>query len=138
MLLALLVAGQLAAQEPPRFTMTPELGDALTAELFRLEPSDVDAQVAALLDGGGDQADAGEVTVRSSDGLIMAYREGTLPYGPIVLYAGPEVDWEPDSICRMARHPQGVVDNSERAARWCLSFVMRWAPTVVIPPAPVH
>ncbi|AYG95715.1 hypothetical protein D8I30_11385 [Brevundimonas naejangsanensis] len=138
MLAALLVAGQVAAQEPPRFTMTPEAGDALTAELFRLEPSNVDAQVASLLDGGRDQQSGEVVAVRSPDGLNMAYREGTLPYGPIVLYAGSEVEWQPDSICRMTRDPEGVVDNSERAARWCLSFVMRWAPTVVIPPAPVH
>nr|WP_312163950.1 hypothetical protein [Brevundimonas diminuta] len=136
MLAALLVAGQVSVAEPPRFTMTPEPGDALTAELFRLSPTDVAAQVAVLLNGGSQDAEV--ITVKSGEGLNMAYREGTMPHGPMVLYAGPEVEWEPDSICRMTRNADGVVDNSERAARWCLSFVLRLAPTVVIPPAPVR
>ena len=38
MLAALLVVGQLAAQEPPRFLMPQRPGDGLKAELFRLEP----------------------------------------------------------------------------------------------------
>ncbi|MBN9480564.1 MAG: hypothetical protein J0I52_10020 [Bordetella sp.] len=147
MLAALLVAGQLAAQEPPRFTMTPASGDALTAELFRLDPDRAEAQVRALLgqeaadgDGAGEEASPfqGGVLIRSSGPLSMAYREGTLPAGPIVLYAGPDADHAPDAACRLTRRPGGTVDNSERATQWCLSFVLKLAPTLVIPPAPVH
>ena len=45
-----------APQDLPRFTMTPEPGDALKAELFRLTPGDPEAQARVLL--GADEADA--------------------------------------------------------------------------------
>ncbi|MEN5144916.1 hypothetical protein [Brevundimonas diminuta] len=137
MLAALLVAGHMAAQEPPRFTLTPEPGDALKAELFRLEPGDPGRQARALL-GEDMMRDDAELAVRSVPPIIMLYREGSLPDGPIVLYAGPGVDGEPDAACRLSRIPDGVVDNSHRAFEWCSGFILKTAPTLNIPPAPVH
>lgn len=137
MLAALLVAGLLGAQEPPRFTLTPEPGDALSAELFRLEPGDPGRQARALL-GEDMMRDDAALAVHSTPPVIMLYREGSLPDGPIVLYAGPEVDGEPDAACRLSRIPGGVVDNSRRAIVWCSSFILKTAPTLNIPPAPVH
>ncbi len=137
MLAALLVAGQMAAQEPPRFTLTPEPGDALRAELFRLEPGDPGGQARALL-GEDMMRDDAELAVRSVPPIIMLYREGSLPDGPMVLYAGPGVDGEPDAACRLSRVPGGVVDNSHRVLVWCSEFILKTAPTLNIPPAPIH
>lgn len=144
MLAGVLLAGAiLAMQDAPRFTMTPQPGDALTAELFRLDPDKADDQVRALLGdtGEGDEADQtqlpGAILIQSSGLLTMAYRDGTLPDGPIILFAGPDAEHEPDAACRLTRRPEGAVDNSERATKWCLSFVLKLAPTLAIPPAPV-
>lgn len=137
MLAALLVAGQLGAQQPPSFTLRPEPGDALSAQLFRLEPGDPGGQARALL-GEDMTRDDSALAVRSVPPLIMLYREGSLPDGPIVLYAGPEVEGEPDAACRLSRIPGGVVDNSRRAIVWCSEFILKTAPTLNIPPAPVH
>lgn len=137
MLAALLVAGQLGAQEPPRFALTPQPGDALSAEVFRLEPGDPGGQARALL-GEDMTRDDAALAVRSVPPLIMLYREGSLPDGPIVLYAGPEAEVEPDAACRLSRIPGGVLDNSHRAIVWCSDFILKTAPTLNIPPAPVH
>lgn len=132
-----------AIQDAPRFTLTPQPGDALTAELFRLDPAHADEQVRALLgeEGAQDEADedgpSGEVLIQSSGLLNMAYREGSLPDGPIILFAGPDADHEPDAACRLTRRPDGTIDNSGRATEWCLGFVLKLAPTLAIPPAPV-
>lgn len=133
MLIEATFAWAMASQGAPRFVMAPEPGDALKAELFRLTPADPDGQVRALL--GGETT--GEIMVRSSGPLNMAYRAGTLPDGPVVLYAGPGVDHPRDAACRLTRRAEGEVDNSERATRWCLSFVLKLAPTLNIPPAPL-
>lgn len=134
----------IAMQEAPRFILTPQPGDALAAELFRLDPARADEQVRALL---GDDADgenatdqtetAGEILIQPSGLLSLAYREGSLPDGPIILFAGPDADHEPDAACRLTRRPDGTIDNSERATQWCLGFVLKLAPTLAIPPAPV-
>jgi len=144
MLLGVVLAwAVVAVQDAPRFTLTPQPGDALTAEVFRLDPDRVEEQVRALLgERGGDEGDgardvAGEVLMQSSGLLNMAYRDGSLPDGPIILYAGPDADHAPDAACRLTRRPDGAVDNSERATEWCLGFVLKLAPTLVIPPAPV-
>ena len=137
MLAALLVAGRLAAQEPPRFLMPQRPGDGLRAELFRLEPGDPGGQARALL-GEAMTRDDAELVVRPVPPIIMLYREGSLPDGPIVLYAGPEVEGEPDAACRLSRLPDGEIDNSERALAWCAGFILKTAPTLNIPPAPVH
>lgn len=134
MLATLLVLGHLATPDLPRFTMTPDAGEALTAEVFDLRSSDIPAQIAVLLDSGAKPQNPGEVTVRLMNGLNMAYRDGTLPQGPIVLYAEPQTHWMPMSACRLTRDPQGVIDNSERAARWCLSFVADMAPVLILEP----
>lgn len=144
MLLGVLAAWAIAAmQDAPRFTLTPQPGDALAAELFRLDPDRADEQVRELLgEGGAEEGDdapdiAGEVLIRSSGLLSMAYRDGSLPDGPIVLYAGPAADHAPDAACRLMRRPDGAVDNSQQATEWCLGFVLKLAPTLIIPPAPV-
>lgn len=133
MLIEATLAWAIASQDAPRFVMEPQPGDALKAELFRLAGTDPDRQVQALL---GDDA-AGEVLVQGSGPLNMAYREGSLPDGPLVLYASAAADHEPDAACRLTRQPGGAIDNSERATRWCLSFVLKLAPTLNIPPAPL-
>ena len=75
MLLGLVIAGMLTAapQDLPRFTMTPEPGDALKAELFRLTPGDPEAQARVLL--GADEAEAEAFSVHASGPLMMMYRE---------------------------------------------------------------
>ncbi|MDP3405543.1 MAG: hypothetical protein Q8S03_12685 [Brevundimonas sp.] len=133
MLIVLVLAGQLAGQEPPLFTLTPEAGESTTAEVFPLQPGEVEPQVAALLPGDADGQGAGPVEVRSADGLNMAYRGGTLPRGPIVLYASPQPNGVPHFVCRVTPdlqdHPA-----SERAARWCLGYVMKLSPLMRLTP----
>ena len=137
MLVALLLAGLVAANDPPRITMLAGPGDALRAEIFDLEADDVPGQVARLLGvlAGDDAGEDAQVVVRTTDRLTMAYREGSLPQGPIVLYAEPQTHFIPIMACRLTRDPQGVVDNSEQAAIWCLSNGPLLAP--VITPAPL-
>ena len=126
----LLLVGQLAAQEP-RFTMTPEPGDTTTAEVFELRNSDAAAEeAAAMLPGDG------PVEVRSSEGMNVAYRAGTLPGGPIVIYPSPKPNQAPQYACRVARDSRGANENAERAGRWCLSFVMQMAPVLELQPIP--
>src|SRR5690606_9229462 len=55
----LLAGAILAMQDAPRFTMPASPGDALTAEVFRLNPDAVEAQVKALL-GSASDAEADE------------------------------------------------------------------------------
>ncbi|WEK56690.1 MAG: hypothetical protein P0Y52_09005 [Candidatus Brevundimonas phytovorans] len=135
MLLALVMSGMLSAapQDLPRFTLTPEPGDALKAELFRLAPGDADAQVRALLGGGEAEA----FTLKTSGALKMTYRRETGPGGGLVLYAAPDSDHRPDAACLLTRTPEGDRDNSRRASEWCLSFILKTAPTLNIPPAPL-
>ncbi|MNE25365.1 hypothetical protein D3C80_1186930 [compost metagenome] len=135
MLLALVMAGMLAGvpQDAPRFTMTSEPGDALKAELFRLAPGDADAQVRNLLGGG--EADA--FNLKKSGALKMAYRRETGPGAGLVLYAGPDSEHRVDAACLLTRTADGDHDNSQRATEWCLSFVLKTAPTLNIPPAPL-
>ena len=137
MLLGLVIAGMLTAapQDLPRFTMTPEPGDALKAELFRLTPDDPEAQVRVLL--GADEADAEAFSVQAAGPLMMMYREAVGPAGGLVLYAGPEADHRPDAACLLTRNPDGEHNNSRRATEWCLSFILKTAPTLNIPPAPL-
>ncbi len=135
MLLGLVIAGMLTAapQDLPRFTMTPEPGDALKAELFRLTPGDPEAQARVLL--GADEAEA--FSVHASGPLMMMYREAVGPAGGLVLYAGPEADHKPDAACLLTRNPDGEHNNAQRATEWCLSFILKTAPTLNIPPAPL-
>lgn len=137
MLVALLLAGLVAASDQPRITMLSEPGDALRAEIFDLEADDVPGQVARLLgvSTGDDAVEQAQVVVRTTDRLTMAYRDGTLPHGPVVLYAEAQPHVIPISACRLTRDPQGVVDNSEQAAVWCLSIGALLAPAIT--PAPV-
>lgn len=137
MLLAAVIAGLMtvAPHDLPRFTMTAQPGDALKAELFRLTPEDPDAQVRALLDGG--DADVEAFSVQASGPLRMMYREAVGPAGGLVLYAGPEADHRPDAACLLTRNPDGEHNNSRRATEWCLSFILKTAPTLNIPPAPL-
>ncbi|MBD7940547.1 hypothetical protein [Brevundimonas guildfordensis] len=148
MLLGVVLAWAIAAmQDAPRFTLTPEFGDALAAEVFRLDPDRAEEQVRALLgdasdDAAGDGGKAapevqGAVLIQSAGLLSVAYRDGSLPDGPLILFAGPDAEHAPDAACRLTRRPEGMVDNSERATEWCLGFVLKVAPTLVIPPAPV-
>lgn len=130
MLGVLVLAGQLALQEPPRFTMAPAAGDTTTAEVFDLKSSDVEAEVAGMLPG------AAVLEIHSTDGLSMAYRAGTLPGGPIVMYANARPHELPKFACRMARDPQGVIDNTERAIRWCFTFVSEARLVLTVPPLP--
>jgi len=134
MLIAVVMAGVLAGapQDAPRFTMTPEAGDALKAELFRLTPGDPDAQVRDLLGGGEAEA----FNLKKSGALKMIYRRETGPGGGLVLYAS-ESDHRPDAACLLTRNPDGDHDNSRRATEWCLSFILKTAPTLNIPPAPL-
>lgn len=157
MLLGVVLAGAISAMhDAPRFTMPASEGDALTAEVFRLDPASVEAQVEALLNEGyedvhGDGGAAAEVEVEveavavsgavliQSSGLLnMAYRDGSLPVGPVILYAGPEAGHAPDAACRLTRRLDAEIDNSPEATEWCLAFVLKLAPTLVLPPAPVH
>lgn len=150
MLAGVLLAGAiLAMQDAPRFTMPASPGDALTAEVFRLNPDAVEAQVKALLgsaaDAEADEADPDQpgppldqIMIQSSGLLNMAYRQGSLPVGPVVLYAGPDADHAPDAACRLTRRLDAEIDNSAEATEWCLGFVLKLAPTLVLPPAPVH
>ena len=135
MLLGLVIAGMLTAapQDLPRFTMTPEPGDALKAELFRLTPGDPEAQARVLL--GVDDAEA--FSVHASGPLMMMYREAVGPAGGLVLYAGPEAEHRPDAACLLTRNPDGEHNNAQRATEWCLSFILKTAPTLNIPPAPL-
>lgn len=135
MLLGLVIAGMLTAapQDLPRFTMTPEPGDALKAELFRLTPGDPEAQARVLL--GVDEAEA--FSVHASGPLMMMYREAVGPAGGLVLYAGPEAEHRPDAACLLTRNPDGEHNNAQRATEWCLSFILKTAPTLNIPPAPL-
>lgn len=137
MLLGLVIAGMLTAapQDLPRFTMTPEPGDALKAELFRLTPSDPEAQARVLL--GADEVEAEAFSVHASGPLMMMYREAVGPAGGLVLYAGPEADHRPDAACLLTRNPDGENNNAQRATEWCLSFILKTAPTLNIPPAPL-
>ena len=137
MLLAAVIAGLMTAapQDLPRFTMTTQPGDALKAELFRLTLGDPDAQARALLGGG--EADAEAFSVHASGPLMMMYRDAVGPAGGLVLYAGPEADHRPDAACLLTRNPDGERNNSRRAAEWCLSFILKTAPTLNIPPAPL-
>lgn len=137
MLLGLVIAGMLttAPQDLPRFTMTPEPGDALKAELFRLTPDDPEAQVRVLLGAG--EAEAEAFSVHAAGPLMMMYRAAVGPAGGLVLYAGPEADHRPDAACLLTRNPDGEHNNSRRATEWCLSFVLKTAPTLNIPPAPL-
>ncbi|MFK0298990.1 hypothetical protein ACIQTU_07190 [Brevundimonas sp. NPDC090276] len=135
MLLAVVMAGLLAGapQDAPRFTMTAEAGDALKAELFRLTPGDPDVQVRDLLGGGEAEA----FNLKKSGALKMIYRRETGPGGGLVLYAASESDHRPDAACLLTRNPDGDHDNSRRATEWCLSFILKTAPTLNIPPAPL-
>ena len=137
MLLAVVIAGMLTAtpQDLPRFTMTPEPGDALKAELFRLTPGEPDAQARALL--GGDEAEAEVFNAHVAGPLMMMYREDVGPAGGLVLYAGPEAEHLPDAACLLTRNADGDHDNSHRATEWCPSFILKTAPTLNIPPAPL-
>ena len=137
MLLGLVIAGMLTAapQDLPRFTMTPEPGDALKAELFRLTPGDPEAQARLLL--GADEAEVEAFSVHASGPLMMMYREAVGPAGGLVLYAGPEAEHKPDAACLLTRNPEGEHNNSQRATEWCLSFILKTAPTLNIPPAPL-
>ncbi|MNE23462.1 hypothetical protein D3C80_1167170 [compost metagenome] len=154
MLSGVLLAWAIAAmQDAPRFTMPAAPGDALTAEVFRLDPDLIETQVTALLDDGHESVDddeaaetgaegepeavSGEVLIQSSGLLNMAFRDGSLPVGPIILYAGPEADHAPDAACRLTRRLDAEIDNSAEATEWCLAFVLKLAPTLVLPPAPV-
>lgn len=135
MLIALAMAGLLASapQDAPRFTMTPETGDALTAQLFRLAPGDPDAQARDMLGGGEAEA----FNLKKSGALKMTYRRETGPGGGLVLYAASESELRPDAACLLTRNPGGDHDNSRRATEWCLSFILKTAPTLNIPPAPL-
>jgi hypothetical protein len=137
MLLAVVIAGLLttAPQDLPRFTMTPEPGDALKAELFRLMPDDPEGQARALL--GGDGADAKAFNAHASGPLVMMYREDVGPAGGLVLYARLEAEFRTDAACLLTRNADGDHDNSRRATEWCLSFILKTAPTLNIPPAPL-
>ncbi|WP_292036118.1 MULTISPECIES: hypothetical protein [unclassified Brevundimonas] len=137
MLLAVVIAGMLTAapQDLPRFTMTPEPGDALKAELFRLASGDPEAQARSLL--GGDQAEAGAFNLHAAGPLMMMYREDAGPAGGLVLYAGAEAGHRPDAACLLTRNPDGQQNNARRATDWCLSFILKTAPTLNIPPAPL-
>ena len=135
MLLSLVIAGMLTAapQDLPRFTMTAQPGDALKAELFRLAPGDPDAQVRDLLGGG--EVDA--FNLKKTGDLRMAYRRETGPGAGLVLYAGTDSEHRPDAACLLTRVAAGDQDNSRRATDWCLSFILKTAPTLNIPPAPL-
>ncbi|MGO4410678.1 MULTISPECIES: hypothetical protein [unclassified Brevundimonas] len=135
MLLAVVIAGLLATapQDAPRFTMTPQPSDALKAELFRLAPGDPDAQARALLGEGEAEA----VSLNVSGPLMLAYRRESGPAAGVVLYAGPDGGHRPDAACVLTRNPEGDHDNSRRATEWCLSFILKTAPTLNIPPAPL-
>jgi len=135
MLLALVMSGMLTAapQDQPRFTMTPEPDDALKAELFRLAPGDTDAQVRVLLGGGEAEA----FDLKTSGALKMTYRREAGPGGGLVLYAASDSDHRPDAACLLTRTQDGDHDNSRRATEWCLSFILKMAPTLNIPPAPL-
>lgn len=137
MLLALVIAGMLTAtlQDLPRFTMTPEPDDALKAELFRLTPDDPDAQARVLL--GGEELEVEAFNAHVSGPLVMMYREDVGPMGGLVLYAGPEAEHRPDAACLLTRNPEGEHNNARRATEWCLSFILKTAPTLNIPPAPL-
>ena len=135
MLIALVLTGVLAGapQDVPRFTMTSQSGDALKAELFRLAPKDPDAQVRDLLGGG----DAEAFNLKTSGALKMVYRRETGPGGGLVLYAAAESEHRADAACLLTRNSDGDIDNSQRATEWCLSFILKTAPTLNIPPAPL-
>ncbi|QTC86584.1 hypothetical protein IFE19_10500 [Brevundimonas pondensis] len=135
MLLSLVIVGMLTAtpQDLPRFTMTAQPGDALKAELFRLAPGDPDAQVRDLLGGG----EAGAFTLKKSGALKMTYRRATGPGAGLVIYAGANSEYRPDAACLLTRTVDGDLDNSRRATDWCLSFILKTAPTLNIPPAPL-
>lgn len=137
MLLGVVLAGMLtaASQDLPRFTMTPRPGEALKAELFRLTPTDAAAEARALL--GGTEADAEAFGLHAAGSLMMVYRQETGPADGLVLYAGPDSGYTPDAACRLTRNPDAEYDNSDRATRWCLSFILKTAPTLIIPPAPL-
>ncbi|MGH7018608.1 MAG: hypothetical protein ACREEY_01935 [Brevundimonas sp.] len=135
MLLAVVIAGLLttAPQDLPRFTMTAEPGDALKAELFRLAPGDPDAQARDLLGGGEAEA----FNLKTSGALKMTYRRETGPGGGLLLYARSDSDHRADAACLLTRTADGDHDNSQRATEWCLSFILKTAPTLNIPPAPL-
>lgn len=135
MFAGLVIAGMLTAapQDLPRFTMTAQPGDALKAELFRLAPGDADAQVRDLLGGGEAEA----FNVKESGVLKMTYRRETGPGAGLVIYAGADTEHRPDAACLLTRNVDGDLDNSQRATEWCLSFVLKTAPTLNIPPAPL-
>ncbi|MET4684384.1 hypothetical protein [Brevundimonas faecalis] len=138
MSVAVILAGMLAVaapQDAPRFTLRPEPGDALKAELFRLAPGDPAVQARALLDG--EEARAEDFETRVTGPLVMLYRRAVGPVGGMVLYAAPNKGIAVDAACLLTRNPGGTHDNSHRATDWCLSFVLKTAPTLNIPPAPL-
>lgn len=137
MLLAVVIAGMLTAapQDLPRFTMTPEPGDALKAELFRLTAGDPEAQARSLL--GGEQAPVEAFNLHAAGPLMMMYREDAGPAGGLVLYAGADAGHKPDAACLLTRNAEGEHNNARRATDWCLSFILKTAPTLNIPPAPL-
>jgi hypothetical protein len=55
----------------------------------------------------------------------------------LVLYAAAESEHRPDAACLLTRNADGDIDNSGRATDWCLSFIVKTAPTLNIPPAPL-
>lgn len=135
--LALALAVQLAGVESvaptPRFTMRADPGDAVTGRLFRLTSDDRRAEVDRIFAGEGEAADVAHDAVGP---MVIAYRRGGAPGDDIVLYAATGSEGAQDKACRLTRDRDAKVDNSDRALRWCLSFLDRsMTPTIILPPS---
>ncbi|QTC92997.1 hypothetical protein [Brevundimonas goettingensis] len=122
---------QSTARPTPLFTMTLEPGDGVAAELFPLKPDDRAAQVKQLLSQEGDAAEISRTVVGP---LVMAHREGEAPERVLVIYAEAASEGAGGGACRLTRDTTQRTDNSERALRWCMSFLDRSAtPTITLP-----
>ncbi len=103
----------------PAYTMTPEPGDTVRAQLFERAPGAPRSQLIELL-GGSELA---ETPITADENVLYVARTDVGAVREVIVYQRRAEASGSRWFCKLSASGNMENENSARALRWCLSFV---------------